>query len=45
LPVWEYSFKLPLISTGSATGNLLEIAICTGYGLLVLGLVIGNIRF
>ncbi|WP_426058733.1 metal-dependent hydrolase [Hymenobacter sp. B1770] len=45
LPVSGYSFKLPIITTGSASGNLLEIAICAGYGLLVLGLVIGNIGF
>ena len=41
----EYSFKIPLISTGSATGNMLEVGICAGYGLLVLGLVIGSMGF
>ncbi|MBD2768493.1 metal-dependent hydrolase [Hymenobacter sp. BT664] len=45
LPIFEYSFKLPLISTGSASGNLLEVAICAGYALLVLGLVVGNTSF
>ena len=45
LPVWNFSFKVPLISTGSATGNVLEVAICTGYGLLVLGLVVGRMGF
>ena len=45
LPVFNYSFKIPLISTGSNSGNALEVAICTGYGLLVLGLVVGRIDF
>ena len=45
LPVSEYSFKIPLISTGSATGNVLEMAICAGYALLVLGLVVGQMGF
>ena len=45
LPISEYSFKIPLISTGSNTGNMLEVAICTGYGLLVLGLVVGRMSF
>ncbi len=41
-PLVDFSFKLPLISTGSATGNALEAAVCIGYGLLVLGLVVGR---
>ncbi|GAA3918294.1 metal-dependent hydrolase [Hymenobacter algoricola] len=45
LPLSDYSFKLPLISTGSAAGNVLEVGICVGYGLLVLGLVIGRMQF
>lgn len=45
LPVSEFSFKIPLISTGSRMGNLLEVGICLGYGLLVLGLVVGHLRF
>ena len=45
LPLFGYSFKIPLISTGSTSGNALEVAICTGYGLLVLGLVVGRIDF
>ena len=45
LPISKYSFKIPLISTGSASGNALEMAICAGYGLLVLGLVIGHFKF
>ena len=45
LPVSGYSFKLPLISTGSASGNMLEVGICVGYALLVLGLVIGHMSF
>ena len=45
LPISGYSFKIPLISTGSASGNMLEIAICVGYGLLVLGLVVGRMGF
>lgn len=42
-PLINYAFKLPLIRTGSATGNLVEVGICAGYALLVLGLVIGKI--
>lgn len=45
LPVSDFSFKIPLISTGSQTGNVLEVAICIGYGLLVLGLVVGRLHF
>ena len=45
LPVLNYSFKIPLISTGSASGNALEVAICIGYALLTLGLVVGQMRF
>jgi inner membrane protein len=45
LPIANFSFKIPLISTGSASGNVMEAAICAGYGLLVLGLVIGRIGF
>ena len=42
---FEYSFKIPLLSTGTKSGNLIEVAICLGYGLLVLGLVIGHLGF
>lgn len=45
LPISEFSFKIPLISTGSASGNALEVAICAGYGLLVAGLVLGRMGF
>ena len=45
LPLSDFSFKIPLISTGSTAGNALEVAICVGYGLLVLGLVVGRIDF
>ena len=45
LPLSGFSFKIPLISTGSATGNALEVGICVGYGLLVLGLVVGHMGF
>ncbi len=45
LPLADFSFKIPLLSTGSKTGNLIEAAICLGYGLLVLGLVIGRLGF
>lgn len=45
LPLSDFSLKIPLISTGSATGNLLEVGICIGYGLLVLGLVVGKMQF
>jgi len=45
LPLSDYSFKLPLISTGSASGNVMEVGICLGYGLLVLGLVVGRMHF
>ena len=41
-PLVDFSVKIPLISTGSATGNALEMAVCVGYGLLVLGLVLGR---
>ena len=44
LPIFNYSFKVPLISTGSASGNLLEVGICVGYALLVLGLVVGGMH-
>ncbi len=45
LPVSDYSFKIPLISTGSKSGNVLEVSICLGYALLVLGLVVGRLGF
>lgn len=45
LPVSDFAFKIPLISTGSKTGNVLEVGICLGYGLLVLGLVLGKLHF
>lgn len=45
LPLTDYSFKIPLLSTGTKSGNVIEAAICLGYGLLVLGLVIGHIGF
>ena len=45
MPLVDYSFKIPLIRTGSPSGNVLEVAICVGYGLLVLGLVIGRLEF
>ncbi|MGI4865870.1 MAG: metal-dependent hydrolase [Janthinobacterium lividum] len=45
LPLTDYSFKIPLMSTGSKSGNVIEAAICLGYGLLVLGLVIGHLGF
>jgi inner membrane protein len=45
LPVVDFSFKIPLISTGSRVGNALEVSICLGYGLLVAGLVIGHLHF
>lgn len=44
-PLLGYSFKIPLIRTGSATGNVLEVGICAGYALLVLGLIMGKIGF
>jgi inner membrane protein len=44
LPIFNYSFKVPLISTGSASGNVLEVGICVGYALLVLGLVVGSMH-
>ena len=44
-PLLAYSFKVPLIRTGSAMGNVLEVSICAGYALLVLGLVIDKIGF
>ncbi|MBC8081638.1 MAG: metal-dependent hydrolase [Hymenobacter sp.] len=45
MPLADTSLKIPLIRTGSASGNLLEVAICAGYGLLVVGLVIGKMNF
>ncbi|HLK96465.1 MAG TPA: metal-dependent hydrolase, partial [Hymenobacter sp.] len=45
MPLTGFSFKVPLIRTGSASGNTLEVAICTGYGLLVLVLVLSKMRF
>ncbi|MCC2547259.1 metal-dependent hydrolase [Hymenobacter sp. BT175] len=45
LPLSDYAFKVPLISTGSRMGNLLEVVVCIGYGLLVLGLVVGRMQF
>lgn len=35
LPLSDKAIKLPLISTGSTTGNLIEVGVCTAYGLLV----------
>ncbi|MBO0356980.1 metal-dependent hydrolase [Hymenobacter sp. BT186] len=45
MPLTDTCLKIPLIRTGSPSGNLLEVSICTGYGLLVLGLVIGKMNF
>ncbi len=45
LPLSDFAFKIPLIRTGSTAGNSLEMAICAGYGLLVLGLVLGRMHF
>ena len=45
LPLTDFSFKIPLLSTGTKSGNALELAICLGYGLLVLGLVVGRVGF
>lgn len=42
LPLTDYCFKIPLLSTGSKLGNVVEAGICLGYGLLVLGLVLGR---
>ncbi|MGI4870571.1 MAG: metal-dependent hydrolase [Janthinobacterium lividum] len=39
----DFSFKIPLMSTGTKSGNRIELAICLGYGLLVLGLVVGRL--
>ncbi|AYA37519.1 metal-dependent hydrolase [Hymenobacter oligotrophus] len=35
LPLSDKALKLPLISTGSSLGNMIELGICAGYGLLV----------
>jgi inner membrane protein len=45
LPLTDFCFKIPLLSTGSKSGNAMEVAICLGYGLLVLGLVAGHLGF
>ena len=45
MPLTDVCFKIPLIRTGSASGNALEVMICVGYAVLVLGLVVGNMSF
>ncbi|WBA40702.1 metal-dependent hydrolase [Hymenobacter canadensis] len=45
MPLLDVSFKIPLIRTGSPSGNMLEVAICVGYAMLILGLVAGRIEF
>ncbi|GAB3830589.1 metal-dependent hydrolase [Hymenobacter jeollabukensis] len=35
LPLSDKALKVPLISTGSTAGNLLELGICAAYGLVV----------
>jgi inner membrane protein len=44
-PLTDTALKIPLIRTGSTSGNMLEVAICVGYALLVVGLVIGKTSF
>ncbi|WP_324675374.1 metal-dependent hydrolase [Hymenobacter sp. GOD-10R] len=45
LPLSDISLKIPLIATGSTSGNLLEVGICIGYALLILALVVGQMHF
>ena len=45
MPLADVSLKIPLIRTGSTSGNFLEVAICAGYAMLVLGLVVGKVSF
>ena len=45
LPFSEVALKIPLIRTGSTSGNALEVAICVGYALLVAGLVVSRMHF
>jgi inner membrane protein len=44
-PVSDICLKIPLIRTGSKSGNALEVAICAGYALLVLVLVVSSMDF
>ena len=45
LPFSEVSLKIPLIRTGSASGNALEVVICVSYALLITVLVASRIHF
>lgn len=45
MPVFDRSLGIPLIRTGSGSGNMLEVIICVVYGALVLGLVVGRLQF
>lgn len=44
-PLSDICLKIPLIRTGSKSGNFLEVVICTGYALLVLVLLVSGIKF
>ncbi|MET4105564.1 metal-dependent hydrolase [Hymenobacter sp. UYP22] len=44
-PLTDVCLKIPLIRTGSKSGNLLEVAICIGYALLVVGIWLGRLKF
>ncbi|MBC6991023.1 metal-dependent hydrolase [Hymenobacter sp. BT491] len=45
MPFSETAFKIPLIRTGSTSGNVLEVGICTIYAALVLSLVVARMSF
>ncbi|MCB2376380.1 metal-dependent hydrolase [Hymenobacter sp. BT635] len=45
MPLSDYAFKLPLIRTGTTSGNLLEVGICVGYAAVVLLLIVGRMQF
>ncbi|ALD19928.1 metal-dependent hydrolase [Hymenobacter sp. DG25A] len=45
MPITDLAVKLPLIRTGSAMGNLLEVAVCGVYGAVVLLLIVSRMKF
>ena len=45
LPLTDFAFRVPLMSTGTKRGNVVEAAICLGYGLLVLAVIFVRIGF
>ncbi|MBT2558869.1 metal-dependent hydrolase [Hymenobacter sp. ISL-91] len=45
MPLADVSLGIPLIRTGSKSGNLLEVVICTVYAVLVLALIASRLQF